>query len=120
MEPEIYKENILDHYKHPRNKQEMKNHTHKHTEHNPLCGDKITLFVKIEEGEVVDISFTGDGCAISQASASLLTEFVQGRSVAEVKEVNEDTIYELLGIPISPARLKCALLSLKTVRGMNL
>ncbi len=120
MEPEIYKENILDHYKHPRNKQGMEHSTHKHTEHNPLCGDKITLFVKMDDGNVVDISFVGEGCAISQASASLLTEFVKGKSVVELKEVNKDTIYELLGIPISPARLKCALLSLKTVRGMNL
>jgi nitrogen fixation protein NifU and related proteins len=119
MEQEMYKENILDHYKNPRNKQEMERYSIKHTGHNPLCGDKITLFLKVKEGKVVDISFAGEGCAISQASASLLTEFVQGKTLEEVKQLSEGDIYNLLGIPISHARQKCALLSLQTLQEMK-
>ncbi len=109
----MYKENILDHYKNPRNKVQLESGV-QCTEHNPLCGDRITLFVQIEGEMVLDASFMGEGCAISQASASLLTEHLKN---TKSTQVSEEVVYELLGIPISHARRSCALLSLKALRG---
>lgn len=114
-EQEIYKENVIDHYKFPRNKKEMQEYTIKRRELNPLCGDQITAFIKIENNAITDISFTGSGCAISQASASMLTEKIKGVSVEEAKKIDQKEIFSLLGIPISHTRTKCALLSLKTL-----
>ena len=114
-EQEIYKENVIDHYKHPKNKKEMPDFTVTHRDVNPLCGDTITIYAKIKEKEIEKISFTGNGCAISQASASLLTEKIKGRSIEEVKKINQEEMFALLGIPISHTRRKCALLSLKTL-----
>ena len=115
-EQELYKENILDHYKYPRNKKEI--NAPSCSENNPLCGDKITLYLKIEDGTIVDVSFTGEGCAISQASASLLSEYVKDKTVEEIELVDKDKVYSLLGIQISYTREKCALLSLKALRGV--
>lgn len=114
-EQEIYKENIIDHYKHPHNKRQLENPTCKERGINPLCGDHLELFLKVENQHVVGVSFEGDGCAISQASASMLTDLVLGKSLAELKNLTEDQIYNLLGIPISHTRRKCALLSLNTL-----
>ncbi len=114
-EQELYKENVIDHYKHPKNKREMIDYTAKRREVNPLCGDTITIYAKINNKEIEDISFTGNGCAISQASASLLIENIKGKNIEEVKNLKQDNIFTLLGIPISHTRTKCALLSLKTL-----
>lgn len=114
-EQELYKENVLDHYKHPRNKREMADPTAVQKEVNPLCGDALTLYVKTEDDKIADASFTGSGCAVSQASASLLTEHIKGKTVKEAAEFNSAGMFGLLGIPISPARTKCALLSLKAL-----
>ena len=114
-EQEIYKENIIDHYKYPRNKGEMVECTVKHREVNPLCGDTITLYLKINNETIKEISFTGSGCAISQASASLLTEMMKGKKIEEARKFNQQDAFSHLGIPISPIRMKCALLSLKTL-----
>lgn len=116
---EIYKENIIDHYKHPHNKGEIE-FTIKHRELNPVCGDELTIYLKIDKKFIKDVSFTGHGCAISQASVSMLTDKIKGMTVKEVKQLNKDDIFEMLGIPISVVRIKCALLSLKTVhRGLE-
>jgi len=112
---EIYKENIIDYYKHPRNKEELHACTVKHREINPLCGDDITLYLKIEKEKITKATFMGKGCAISQASVSLLTEKLQGMSVNEAKKLSKEDIFAMLGIPISFVRMKCALLSLKTL-----
>lgn len=114
-EQEIYKENVIDHYKSPRNKKEMLHYTVKRREVNPLCGDIITIYVKTEGKNIEEISFTGNGCAISQASASLLTETLKGKKIEEAKKFNQQEVFGLLGIPISHTRTKCALLSLKTL-----
>ena len=114
-EQEIYKENIIDHYKHPRNKKEMLECTAQHRDVNPLCGDTITMYLKTNNETIEAISFTGDGCAISQASASLLTEKVKGKKIEEAKNFSQQEVFDLLGIPISHARTKCALLALKTL-----
>lgn len=112
---EIYKENILEHYKYPQNKREMKECTVKHREFNPLCGDDITLFIKIENEKIKALTFLGHGCAISQASISMLTEKVKGMKIEEAKVIKQDDILVMLGIPINVVRMKCALLSLKAL-----
>jgi nitrogen fixation protein NifU and related proteins len=114
-EEEIYKENVIDHYKNPRNVGELEECTFAHSELNPLCGDNIKIFVKLENGKVQDILFKGEGCAVSQASISMLTDFVKGKSIEQIKALGPWDIFNLLGIRISPNRSKCALLSLKTI-----
>lgn len=117
---EIYKENIIDHYKNPRNKKELVRSTVRHRESNPVCGDEITIFIAVRDNIIEEISFMGNGCAISQASISMLTERVKGMSFGEVKKLSEQDILNMLGISISHLRLKCALLSLQTVqRGLE-
>lgn len=115
---DLYREHILDHYKNPRNFGEMPEATHHYHDTNPLCGDEITMFLKVgEDGRIDDVHFTGRGCAISQASASLLTEEIKGKTLEEAKAIDRDQVLANLGITISPARVKCALLSLKTLKG---
>jgi nitrogen fixation NifU-like protein len=114
---DFYKENILDHYRNPRNAGTLETATHSHEEHNPLCGDVIRIDLHINDQDVIDeVAFSGRGCAISQASASMLTELLEGKTLAEAKEINKDDLLDLLGIEIGPVRLKCALLSLKVLK----
>ncbi len=114
---DFYRENILDHYRNPRNKGQLENPTHTHEEDNPLCGDVIRIDLHVNGEDVIDqVRFDGRGCAISQASASMLTEMIQGRSVEEAKGLTKDDILEALGIEIGPVRLKCALLSFKVFK----
>ena len=115
-EQEIYKENIIDHYKHPRNKKELENATHKENGINPMCGDHITIYLIIKDNKIEEITFTGDGCAISQASVSLLTDELLGKDLDFAKKITDQNVYDLLGIPNSHTRTKCALLSIKTVQ----
>jgi len=112
----MYQENILDHYKSPRNFGKIENASVHHHEYNPLCGDEIELFLVIKDKKVVDVKFQGHGCAISQASASLLSEEIKGKGIDELKKMTKENILELLGITLSPVRLKCALLSLDTLK----
>jgi nitrogen fixation NifU-like protein len=112
----LYREAILDHYKHPRHKGHLDSPDVSHFDHNPFCGDEITLELKIEDGVVIDAAFDGRGCAISQASASMMTEEIIGKSLEELKGWTKDDILDLLGIEIGPVRLKCALLPLKALK----
>ena len=112
----LYREAILDHYKHPRNKGHLDQPDISHFDHNPFCGDEITLELKIEDGVVTQAAFDGRGCAISQASASMMTEEIIGKSLEELKGWTKDDILDLLGIDIGPVRLKCALLPLKALK----
>lgn len=114
---DLYRDYILDHYKNPRNFGELPDATNRYSDNNPLCGDELTIALKIVDGRVADVKFTGKGCAISQASASMLTEQVMGKTLDEVKAIDREAILENLGITISPARIKCAMLSLKTLKG---
>ncbi|HWH09136.1 MAG TPA: SUF system NifU family Fe-S cluster assembly protein [Candidatus Thermoplasmatota archaeon] len=114
---DMYREHILDHYKHPRNFGVLKPASVDHEANNPLCGDQIRITFNVNErDEVSDVKFTGRGCAISQASASLLTTRVKGKTLADVKALTRDDVVQMLGIPVSPVRLKCALLSLAVLR----
>ena len=113
----IYQENILDHYKSPRNFGKIENPSVHHYEYNPLCGDEIEIFLIIDKNKkIADVKFQGHGCAISQASASMLTGHVKGKGIEELKNLTKENILNMLGIPISPVRLKCALLSLDTLK----
>jgi nitrogen fixation protein NifU and related proteins len=113
---ELYRDFILDHYRNPRNAGTLAAPDATFEDNNPLCGDKIRMDLKLRDGVIEEIRFQGRGCAISQASASLLTEIVKGKTVAEVGKISKEDVLENLGIPISAARLKCALLGLKVLK----
>ena len=114
---DLYRDEILEHYREPHNFGTLDAPDAVHEGHNPLCGDRITMMLAVDEdGTVSDVAFSGRGCAISQASASLLTDEIRGRPLAEVEAMTNQDILDLLGIEISPARLKCALLSLDTMQ----
>jgi nitrogen fixation protein NifU and related proteins len=112
----MYQENIMDHFKNPRNKGVLENPSITKEEHNPVCGDVVKVMLKIKDNTLTNIMFDGSGCAISQAAMSMITEQVKNKSVEEVLTINKDTILDLLGIPIGPVRIKCALLGLRTIQ----
>ncbi|HET8628932.1 MAG TPA: iron-sulfur cluster assembly scaffold protein [Thermomicrobiales bacterium] len=112
----FYRENILDHYREPRYHGRLDRPTISREESNPLCGDVIRMDLLIEDGRLVDARFDGQGCAVSQAAASMLLEEVVGKGVDEVKAFGRDDLFALIGVPLSPARMKCALLSLGVLR----
>jgi nitrogen fixation protein NifU and related proteins len=113
---QFYREYILDHYKNPRNFGRIENPDLSHEEENPLCGDVVGMDFQVRDGAIADVRFHGRGCAISQASASLLTERIKGMSLDEARQIGKEEVLDELGIEISPARLKCALLSLKVLK----
>lgn len=124
MSDSMYREQILDHYKHPHNKGRLSDADTTVKDSNPLCADEIEIFLKIEDAKnglpagqsvIADIKFDGQGCAISTAAASMLTDHVKGMTLDQVKALTRDDVFKLLGVPISPARVKCALLSLKAI-----
>lgn len=112
----IYEEDILDHYENPSNYGTLENPDISYEEDNPLCGDKIRVDLQVEDGIIKDVRFSGHGCTISQAAASMLTEEIKGRSLQEIKQLSKDDILKMLGIPLGPVRLKCGLLALKVLK----
>lgn len=112
----MYQEQILDHYKSPHNFGKIENATVHHHEKNPLCGDELDMYLIIENKKIKDIRVYPRGCAISVASASMLSDEIKGKTVDEVRSMAKEQLMEMLGIPISPVRLKCALLSLDTLK----
>jgi nitrogen fixation protein NifU and related proteins len=117
MSDDIYREIILDHYRNPRNKGKLPNADVSIHDSNPLCGDEIDIHLKVEQEKVKEIKFEGRGCAISQASASMLTEMVVGKPLSTVKDLKKQDILENIGLTnLGPARIKCALLSLKVLK----
>ena len=112
----MYQEHILDLYQHPHNFGNLKDATHKHQEHNPLCGDEVTMQIIIKDGKVEQIKFIGKGCAISMAAASMLTDKVKGKQISEIMKLKKEDIMEMMLVPLGPVRLKCALLSLETLQ----
>ncbi|PMP75473.1 MAG: SUF system NifU family Fe-S cluster assembly protein [Aciduliprofundum sp.] len=112
----IYMEFILENYRNPKNYGSMDNPTVERSGSNPLCGDEITIYLRIENNRIVDVRFTGRGCAISQASASILTEMIKGKDLDYVKGLKEEDLLSALGIELSPARLKCAFLSYRVLK----
>ena len=113
---DMYREDILDHYKRPRNKGKLPGADSSAHDLNPLCGDEITYYLKFEGGKVSGIKFEGSACAICLASASMLSEEVQGKGMEEARGLKKERVLSLLGIDPGPARLKCALLPLKVFK----
>lgn len=112
----LYKEEILDHYYHPQNFGTLAAITHQASQKNPFCGDEITLQLLIENSEVRMVSFSGVGCAVSIAAASLLTEVVKGKTEKELTRFSQEDMLDLLSVPISETRKKCALLAWATLQ----
>ena len=113
---DLYRDYILEHYRRPHNFGVIEEPSATFEGANPLCGDRITMQLAVKDGIVTDVGFTGRGCAISQASASLLTDEVRGKPVADVAAIQAVDLLDLLGIEISPARLKCAMLSFDSLQ----
>lgn len=114
-----YREYILDHYRNPRNYGKLEQPDVHAEDSNPLCGDQMGIDLHVEGDRVTEVRFHGRGCAISQASASMLSEMIEGKTLEEVIALGKDDVLEALGVPISPARTKCAFLSLRVLhRGL--
>ena len=119
MSTDVYRELILEHYKHPRNYGKMKDPDVIIYESNPLCGDEIEIHLKMDKGFVKDLKFSGRGCAISQASASLLTDRFKGKPAEEIMRMKNEEVLHILGLDVrklNPARTQCAVLPLKAIK----
>ncbi|MFH1566328.1 MAG: iron-sulfur cluster assembly scaffold protein [bacterium] len=112
----MYKEEVLEHFKNPKNMGELKKASFKVKEKNSLCGDNIEIALDIRSGKIFDIKFVGSGCALVTASASLLTEYLKGKNLEDLKKVEDKFVINLLGGEITPARISCALLPLKALK----
>lgn len=108
----IYREEIMEHYRHPHNYGKLDSFSFKVSEVNPFCGDEIEIFVKVIKAKIADVKFVGKGCSISVAGASMLTDVVKGKTLEAVEKMTRDDVIALLGIPVGAVRVKCAVLSL--------
>ena len=113
---DLYRDQILDHYRHPHNAGTIENADISYEDSNPLCGDRVRIDIKLDGDRIADIKFSGRGCAISQASASMLTDMVKGQPLSVVREITGQDMLDELGVQVSPARVKCALLGLKVLK----
>jgi nitrogen fixation NifU-like protein len=116
MDP-LYREYIIDHYKNPRNFGELKERDVEFRDRNPLCGDELGVHIKLDGDRVSELRFHGQGCAISQATASIISEELIGKTVAEIAELDRHFVVDEIGLELSPTRLKCGLLGLKVAQG---
>jgi len=113
----LYRDFILEHYRNPHNKGVLDPHDLHFADSNPTCGDEMSMTLRVADDRISDVAFDGRGCAISQASASILTDELRGMTTDQVREMDPRMVLDALGVPIGPARLKCALLSYKVLQG---
>jgi nitrogen fixation NifU-like protein len=118
MDNQIYRENIMDHYKNPRNFGKIE-HNHSSNGNNELCGDNINFYVNKKNNKIENISFEGEGCAICIASASMISEELKNENISKIKKINKEDVIDMLGIKLSPIRIKCALLPLYTIKNIE-
>jgi len=118
MGSDMYRQQILDHYRNPRNQGELPEPTFSHEGYNPSCGDELEFDVELRDDEetIERVAFRGEGCAISQASASMLSQELPGMTLDEVAELDRDDVLEMLGVEVTPMRIKCAVLAEKVVQ----
>lgn len=116
MPVDMYAEEIIAYYEHPVNKNKMDDASGSYSDFNPVCGDKVTVYIKVENGKIEKMTFEGDGCAISMAAASMLTELVEGKSIEEVEAMGPADVIKMLKVDPGPVRIKCATLSLKALQ----
>ena len=114
---DLYTEELMDNYEHPHNRGKPEYANAEFRSHNPVCGDDITLYLSIEDGVIKDVKFDGDGCLISIASASMLTDAVKGKNIETVGTMGSEELKKMIGIELGPVRLNCATLSLKALKG---
>jgi nitrogen fixation NifU-like protein len=112
----LYREHILDHYRHPRNQGTLADADVSYELDNPVCGDVVRIDVRLKDGRVSEARFSGHGCVVSMASASMLTEEILGKTVEELEALQDADVFEMLGITLGPVRAKCALLSLRVLQ----
>ncbi len=113
----LYRDFILEHYRNPHNRGVLDPHDLHFADSNPTCGDEMSMTLRLDRDRVADVAFDGRGCAISQASGSILTDELRGMTVDELRNMDPRDVIDALGVPIGPARLKCALLSYKVLQG---
>jgi nitrogen fixation NifU-like protein len=112
----LYREFLLDHYKNPKNKRKIEHADVHAQDSNPLCGDEVEIFMKLNNAHIKDVSFEGKGCVISMASASMLSEYVTDKNIADVKNMTREQWLEMINLPLTPTRIKCAMLPLATMK----
>ncbi len=113
---DLYADNILDHFRHPRSKGSLVSPTAERHEVNASCGDELMIQLKIENDHITDLAWSGTGCAISQAAMSMLSEELKGMSVRDAEALTKEHVYDILGVPVGPRRFKCALLCLHALK----
>lgn len=113
----LYREEILEHYKYPKNRGRIERPDITYFDTNPLCGDECRIDLTVEDGRVTDVKFEAKGCAISQAATSMLTEMIEDKTLEEIKQIGKRELLDALGLELGPVRLKCALLGLKVLKG---
>ncbi len=116
LSEDMYREELLEHYKSPKNNGRIARADISYRDFNPVCGDEIEIFIKEKKGRIHDIRFIGKGCAISQAAASILTENIKGKKLEETREMSNEKMLGMLPVKVSHLRMKCGLLALKTVQ----
>lgn len=114
---DLYRERILDHYGHPRNEGVLEDADMSCERENPLCGDVVRLDIKVEDGKVSEAMFSGQGCVISMASASMFTEEIRGKTIEELKEMDEEDVLGMLRVDLGPSRFQCGVLPLRVLQG---
>jgi nitrogen fixation NifU-like protein len=116
MTSDLYREHILDHYGNPRNEGHLENPDISHERDNPVCGDVVRLDIKLENGKVREARFGGQGCVVSVAAASMFTEEIQGKTIAELKEMGDEDILRMLGVELGASRINCGVLPLRVLQ----